>query len=159
MDWFDALEVQGILKSLLQHNNLKAPILWRPAFFMVQLSHPYIATGKTTALTIQTLALVIGPQKNKWAIKFKVGLSFFSIFLVSGVSEALGFHFTWTPLCLGYKSLCTIILEYTLVLDSRSALSAALPCAIPLTFPAHPTPHPHDLVLGCSQSITWLEHT
>ena len=93
MDRFDALEVQSTFKSLLQHNNLKASILWRSAFFMVQLSHPYIATGKTTASTIQTLALVIEPQENKWAIKCRAGLSFFSIFLVSGVSEALGFHF------------------------------------------------------------------
>ena len=53
MDWFDLLAVQGILKSLLQHHNLKALILWRSAFFMVQLSHPYMTTGKTISLTLQ----------------------------------------------------------------------------------------------------------
>ena len=51
MDWLDLLAVQGILKSLLQHHSSKAPILWRSAFFIVQLSHPYMTTGKTIALT------------------------------------------------------------------------------------------------------------
>ena len=52
MDWFD-LAVQGTLRSLLQHHSLKASILWRSAFFIVQLSHPYMTTGKTIALTRQ----------------------------------------------------------------------------------------------------------
>ena len=51
MDWLDLLAVQGTLKSLLQHHRSKASILWRSAFFTVQLSHPYMTTGKTTALT------------------------------------------------------------------------------------------------------------
>ena len=51
MDWLDLLAVQQTLKSLLQHHNSKASILWRSAFFMVQLSHPYMTTGKTIALT------------------------------------------------------------------------------------------------------------
>ena len=50
--WFDLLPVQGNLKSLLQHHSLKASILWYSAFFMVQLSHLYMTTGKTIALTI-----------------------------------------------------------------------------------------------------------
>ena len=50
--WLDLLEVQGILKSLLQHHSSKASILWHSAFFIVQLSHPYMTTGKTIALTI-----------------------------------------------------------------------------------------------------------
>ena len=52
--WFDFLAVQGTLKSLLQHQNLKASILWCSALFIVQLSHPYMTTGKTIALTIGT---------------------------------------------------------------------------------------------------------
>ena len=56
MDWLDILAVQGTLKSLLQHRSSKAPILQRSASFMVQLSHPYMTTGKTIALTMQTLA-------------------------------------------------------------------------------------------------------
>ena len=54
MDWLDLLAVQGTLKSLLQHHSLKASILRRSAFFTVQLSHPYMTTGKTIALTRQT---------------------------------------------------------------------------------------------------------
>ena len=54
MDWLDLLAVQGTLKSLLQHHRSKASILWHKAFFMVQLSHPYMTTGKTIALTIPT---------------------------------------------------------------------------------------------------------
>ena len=46
MDWLDLLAVQGTLKSLLQHHSMKASILWRSAFFMVQLSHPYMTTEK-----------------------------------------------------------------------------------------------------------------
>ena len=51
MDWLDLLAVQGTLKSLLQHHSSRASILWRSAFFIVQLSHPYMTTGKTIALT------------------------------------------------------------------------------------------------------------
>ena len=51
MDWLDLLAVQGTLKSLLQHHSWKASVLWCSAFFIVQLSHPYMTTGKTTALT------------------------------------------------------------------------------------------------------------
>ena len=55
MDWLDLLEVKGTLKSLLQHHSSKASILRRSAFFTVQLSHSYMTTGKTTALTRRTL--------------------------------------------------------------------------------------------------------
>ena len=54
MDCLDLLAVQGTLKSLLQHHSTKASILWHLAFFIVQLSHPYMTTGKTIALTRQT---------------------------------------------------------------------------------------------------------
>ena len=54
MDWLDLLAVQGTLKSLLQHHSSKASILQRSAFFRVQLSHPYMTTGKTIALTRRT---------------------------------------------------------------------------------------------------------
>ena len=55
MDWLDLLAVQGTLKSLLQHHSSKASILWHLAYFTVQLSHPYMTTGKTIALTRRTL--------------------------------------------------------------------------------------------------------
>ena len=54
MDWLDLLAVQGTLKTLLQHHSSKASILWHSAFFIVQLSHPYVTTGKTIALTRRT---------------------------------------------------------------------------------------------------------
>ena len=56
MDWFDLTAVQGTLKSLLQHHSSKASVLRYSGFFMVQLSHPYMTTGKTIALTIQIIA-------------------------------------------------------------------------------------------------------
>ena len=55
MDWLDLLAAQGTHKSILQHHNSKGSILWRSAFFTVQLSHPYMTTGKTIALTRRTL--------------------------------------------------------------------------------------------------------
>ena len=54
IDWLDLLAVQGTLKSLLQHHSSKASIIWLSAFFIVQLSHPYMTTGKTIALTRRT---------------------------------------------------------------------------------------------------------
>ena len=53
IDWFDLLAVQGTLKNLLQHHSSEASILWRSAFFMVQISHLYMTTGKTIALITQ----------------------------------------------------------------------------------------------------------
>ena len=55
MNWLDLLAVQGTLKSLLQHHSSKASILQHSAFFIVQVSHPYMTTGKTIALTRQTI--------------------------------------------------------------------------------------------------------
>uniref|UniRef100_A0AC11DAM4 Uncharacterized protein n=2 Tax=Ovis aries TaxID=9940 RepID=A0AC11DAM4_SHEEP len=59
MDWLDLLAVQGTLKSLLQHHSSKASILRRSAFFTVQLSHPYMTTGKTIALTRRTFVVKV----------------------------------------------------------------------------------------------------
>ena len=64
MDWLDLLAVQGTLKSLLQHHSSKASILWCSAFFMAQLSHPYMTTEKTIALTINNL-------QNSYALNSK----------------------------------------------------------------------------------------
>ena len=58
VDWLDLLAVQGTLKSLLQHHSSKASILWCSVFFIVQLSHPYMTTGKTIALTRWTFSNV-----------------------------------------------------------------------------------------------------
>ena len=59
IDWFDLLAVQGTLKTLLQHHSLKASILQHSALFMVQLSHPYLTTGKTIALTRWTFVVKV----------------------------------------------------------------------------------------------------
>ena len=61
MDWMDLLGVQGTLKGLLQHHGSKASILWCSAFFIVQLSHPYMTTGKTIVLTIRTFVGKVMP--------------------------------------------------------------------------------------------------
>ena len=73
IDWFDLLAVQGTLKSLLQHHSLKASVLQCSAFFMVQLSHLYMITGKTIALTRQTFF-------TKWKSAFPLS-SFVTAFL------------------------------------------------------------------------------
>ena len=59
IDWFDLLAAQGTLKSLFQHHSSKASVLWCSAFFIVQLSHPYMTTGKTIALTRWTFVKVM----------------------------------------------------------------------------------------------------
>ena len=81
MDWLDLLAVQGTLKSLLQHDSSRVPILWRLAFFMVQLSHPYMTTGKTIALTRQifvskVLSLLFN-MLSRLVIAFLQGTSIF----------------------------------------------------------------------------------
>ena len=68
IDWFDLLAVQRTLKSLLQHHSSKAWILQCSAFFTVLLSHPYMTTGKTTALTIQTFVGVSEPAQFKFLL-------------------------------------------------------------------------------------------
>ena len=64
MDWLDLLAVQGTLKSLLQHHSSKASILWRSAFFIVQLSHPYMTTGKARALTPRPCLAQVVAQRD-----------------------------------------------------------------------------------------------
>ena len=64
IDWFDPLTIQGTLKNLLQHHSSKASILWHSAFFIVQLSHWYISTGKARALTIRNFIGKVVSLKN-----------------------------------------------------------------------------------------------
>ena len=81
MDWLDLLVVQGTLKSLLQHHSSKASILQFSAFFLVQLSHPYMTTGKTIALTRRTLVgkvmSLLFNMLSKLVIAFFQGASIF----------------------------------------------------------------------------------
>ena len=80
MDWLDLLAIEGTRKSLLQHHSSKASILWRSAFFMVQLLHPYMTTGKTIAMTRQTF---VGKVMSLLLMLSCLGLfeSFLSFFL------------------------------------------------------------------------------
>ena len=64
IDWFDLFAIQETLKSLLQHHSSKASVLWRSAFFMVQLSHPYMSTGKTIVLTVWTFVSKVMSLSN-----------------------------------------------------------------------------------------------
>ena len=70
MNWLDLLAVQGTLRSLLQHHSSKASILWHSAFFIVQLSHPYMTTGKTIALTRWTFVGKV--TLKRWVKKYLV---------------------------------------------------------------------------------------
>ena len=85
IDWFVLFAVQGTLKSLLHHHSSKASILWRSAFFTVQLSHPYTTTGKTIALTL-------------WAFVDKVMSLFFNMlprFAISFLSRSKHLLILW----------------------------------------------------------------
>ena len=81
MDWLDLLAVQGTLKSLLQHHSSKASILWRPGFFIVQLSHSYMTTGKTITLTRWTFVgkvmSLLFNMLSRWSYLFFQGASVF----------------------------------------------------------------------------------
>src|SRR5574340_448560 len=95
MDLLDLLAVQGTLKSLLQHHSSKASILWRSAFFMVQLSHPHMTTGKTIALT-------------RWTFVSKVMSLLFNMlsrFVITFLTRRKHILISWL------QSLSTVILE------------------------------------------------
>ena len=83
MEWLDILAVRGILNSLLQHHSSKASILWHSAFFIVQLSHPYVTTGKPITLTRQTFVGKVMPllfnMLSRLVIAFLLGGKFILI--------------------------------------------------------------------------------
>ena len=96
VDWSDLLTVQGTLKSLFQHHNAKASILWCSAFFMVQLSHPYMTTGKTIALTIQTFVGKVMSLLFKTLSRFVIAFLSRSKFLLISWLQSLCAGF-WSP--------------------------------------------------------------
>ena len=107
MDWLDLLAVQRTLKSLLQHHSSKASILWCSAFFMVQLSHPYMITGKTIALTILTfigkVMFLLFNVLSRFAIVFFQGASILeseseSRSVVSNSLQPHGLYSLWNSL-------------------------------------------------------------
>ena len=93
MDWLDLLAVQGTLKSLLQHHSAKASILWRSAFFTVQLSHPYMTTGKTIASTRRTFVGKVNVSnfiKNYLQISLFIAKYFITYFQNLVLGKTLG---------------------------------------------------------------------
>ena len=86
MDWLDLLAVQGTLKSLLQHHSSKASTLWCSAFFIVQLSHPYMTTEKTIALTRQTFVgkvmLLLFNMLSSFSSKEQVSFNFMAALII-----------------------------------------------------------------------------
>ena len=107
MDWLDLLVVQGTVKSLLQHHSSKALILQHSAFFTVHLSHPYITTGKTKALTKRTL--IINTEINLILFKFVCTYMFLKNLTHSLVTlewiegEMRGFHYAFVVLVVNKK--------------------------------------------------------
>ena len=95
IDLFDLLAVQGTIKSLLQHHNLKASILWHSVFFMVRHSHPYMSTGKIITLTIQTF---VGKEMS-------LLLNMLSRFVIAFLPMSKSLLISWL------QSLSTMILE------------------------------------------------
>ena len=87
IDWFDLPAVQGTLKSLLQDHSLKASILWLSAFFIVQLSHPYMTTGKSLTLTICTFVGNVISLLFNMLSRFVIALINFSKFFYNGRNE------------------------------------------------------------------------
>ena len=102
MDWFDLLAVQWTLKSLLQYHSSKSSVLWHSAFFLVQLLHPYMATGKTIALTIRTF---IGKKRS-------LLFNMLSRFVIAFLPKSKSFLIPWlqSPSAFQQKSLVTSIL-------------------------------------------------
>ena len=113
MDWFDLLAVQGTLKSLLQHHSSKASILRRSAFFIIQLSHPYI-TAKTIALTRQTF---VGKVMS-------LLFNMLSRLVITFLPRSKGLLILWL------QSLSAVILER----ESRSVVSDSL---YPMDYTVH----------------------
>ena len=111
IDWFDLLVVRGTLKSLLQHHSSKASILQCSAFFMVKLSHPYMTTGKTIALTLRAFVgkvmFLVFNTLSRFVLTFlprSKCLNFMVAFTVCsdlGAEENKIYHcFCFSPLCL-----------------------------------------------------------
>ena len=96
IDWLDLLAVQGTLKNLLQHHSSKALVLWCSAFYTVHLSHPYMTTGKTTALTRWTFAGKVMPLLFNMLSRFFIAFLLRSkCLLIHGCNQHL--QWFWSP--------------------------------------------------------------
>ena len=142
MDWLDLLAVQGTLKSVFQHRSSKASILQRSAFFIVQLSHPYMTTGKTIALTRQTfvgkvmsllfnmlsrLVITFLPRSKSLLISWLQSPS--AVILKESESES-------AQSCLTFATLWTVAYQDLLSMEfSRQEYRSGLPFPSPGIFP------------------------
>ena len=97
IDWFDLLAVQGALKSLLQHHSSKASILWCSTIFIVQLSHPYMTTRKTIALTIWTFVGKVISLLFNMLSRFVISLLPRSRHLLISWLRSLHLKWSWSP--------------------------------------------------------------
>ena len=113
---FDLIAVQRTLKSLLQHHNLKASILWCSAFFMVQFSHLYITTGKTTTLTIGTFV-------GKQCLCF---LNILSMFVIAFLPRSKCLLISWELASVQFS--CSVVSDF---LCLHGLQHARLPCPSP----------------------------
>ena len=109
MDWLDLLAVQGTLKSLLQHHSSKASVLRYSAFFVVQLSHPYMTTGKTIALTRQTFVgkvmSVLFNMLSCFSSKEQASFNFMAV-----VTICSDFGAPQNKVCLCFPSICNEVM-------------------------------------------------
>ena len=151
IDWFDLLAVQGTLKSLLQHHSSKASILWHLAFFMVQLSHLYMTTGKTMTLTIQTFVGKVMSLLFNMLSRFIIAflprgksllisrLQFFSSVQFSSVAQS------WPTLCdpMNRSTPAFPVLHYLLELSQIHVcwIGDAIQPSHPLSSPSPPAPN------------------
>ena len=106
IDWFDLLAVQGSLKSLLQHHSLRASVLCHSAFFMDQLSHPYMTTGRTIALTLWTFVC------KAMSLLFNILSRFVIAFLLRSKSLLISWLQSLLPMILEPKKIRSVILEH-----------------------------------------------
>ena len=108
IDWMDLLAVQGTLKSLLQHHSSKASVLLHSAFFIVRLSHPYMTTGKTIALTRRTLVSKV------ISLLFNMLSRLVIIFLPKSKRLLINYHsssFFFSSQCFARKKLSSLVLN------------------------------------------------
>ena len=125
MDWLDLLAVQGTLKSLLQHHSSKASILWPSAFFIVQLSHSYMTTGKTIALTRQTFVSKV----------ISLFFSMLSRFVIAFLRRSVSFHFKMNLI----PELCRALSAEGAGEVAREGLLQGRPAGVKRRFPRGPT--------------------
>ena len=132
MDWLDLLAVQGTLKSLLQHHSSKASVLWCSAFFLVQLSHPYMTTGKTIALTRWTFVSKIMSLLHSRTLLFYYVIFLNNVHLNShscmqNIKTKEGIPHSWSKAFISYESYRYSFLIYPQKLSPKGTMSSIFP--------------------------------